>query len=522
MEQLQRLPPELWVSIFSYLSTEDRHVVRTCCRYLKRLVDHPSLWRADTVLLSDLRRYTYGFWDTLRHRKLTRVAVRHLRRKEWRRLVKFLPSLTAIVFVDGGRLYREKYLENLARFPALRDFGVRNATWDEPMLGRSLSEQLRDRLTHLSVCNIRLTCTVEFINTVSQLVNLRYLLFHQQGEGYGLDTVRPVPCAAFHNLLLHLKKLQHLSWGMRGEPPEPLPEDYLSPADPEQPGAFRYGGPALTSLELVDYPETLLPENALRSLTSLRSLSVRYRYIREGVECRLRTWLSGNSLAVYTTTIPSSVTRLTLRVAITLKDMDSIAPKVPALEHLDIEQNRSSGSLCRRIPMLFPQLRTLRIREPEKDLLSLHRLRHLVQLELLVERSFILRDYLNGHPWPSPGVQELINQLRELSENRITVDEDADEQDEDAGEEDEDAGEEDEDAGEEDEDADEEDEDAGEEDEDAGEEDEDADEEDEDAGEEDEDAGEEDEDAGEEDEDAGEEDEDANEEDEDAGEEDEV
>lgn len=140
--------------------------------------------------------------------------------------------------------------------------------------------------------------------------------------------------------------------------------------------------------------------HALRSLTSLRSLTVRYRYIREGVECRLTSWLSplqqletltiigesgglkappfvcllnispmcapvlpgGNSLAVYTTTIPSSVTRLTLRVAITLKDMDSVAPKVPALEHLDIEQNRSSGSLCRRIPMLFPQLRTLRIR----------------------------------------------------------------------------------------------------------------------------------------------------------------
>lgn len=70
----------------------------------------------------------------------------------------------------------------------------------------------------------------------------------------------------------------------------------------------------------------------------------------------------GNSLAAYTTTIPSSVKRLTLRVAITLKDMDSIAPKVPGLLHLDIEQNRSSGSLCRRIPMLFPQLRTLRIR----------------------------------------------------------------------------------------------------------------------------------------------------------------
>ncbi|KAM7403758.1 hypothetical protein PAMA_004271 [Pampus argenteus] len=437
MEELPHLPPELWVHVFHFLSTEERHAVRSCCRFLKELIDHPSLWKEHTVLLSNLRRYTYGFWDTLYRRRLTRVAVRHLRRKEWRRLVAFLPSLTAVVFVDGGRQYKEKYLDNLARFPELRDLGVRNATWDEPMLSLSLTEQLRDRLTHLNVCNVRLPCTVQFIRAVSHLVNLRHLLFHQQGEGYGLDTVRPVPREVFHHLLLHLKKLKHLSWGMRGEPREPLPDDYLSPLDPEQPGASGYGGPALTSLELVDYPETILPGNALRSLTSLRSLTVRYRYIREGMECCLGSWLSplsqletltiigGNSLAAYTTTIPSSVTRLTLRVAITLKDMDSIAPKVPALRHLDIEQNRSSGSLCRRIPMLFPQLRTLRIRffrrEPEKDLLSLHRLRHLVQLELLVERSYILRDYLNGHPWPSPGVQELIDQLREMSENRINV-----------------------------------------------------------------------------------------------------
>ncbi|XP_068608271.1 uncharacterized protein [Brachionichthys hirsutus] len=434
MEELTRLPPEIWVEVFNYLNTDERHTVRMSCRYFKKLVDHPSLWRDYTVVLSDLRRYTYGFWDTLCNRKLTRVAVRHLRRKEWRRLVKFLPCVTAIVFVDGGRLYKEKYLSNLSRLPDLRDLGVRNATWDESMLGRNLSELLRDRLTHLSVCNVRLTCTVDFINTASQLVNLRFLLFHQQGEGYGLDTVRPVPRGVFHNMLLNLKKLKHLSWGMRGEPAEPLPDDYLSPP---QPGSARYGGPALSSLELVDYPETILPEDALRSLSSLRSLTVRYRYIREGVTCRLSSWLSplqkletlsiigGNSLATYTTTIPSTVTRLTLRVAITLKDMDSIAPKVPALEHLDIEQNRSSGSLCRRVPMLFPQLKTLRIRffrrEPEKDLLSLHRLRHLVRLELLVERSFILRDYLNGHPWPSPCVRELIDQLQEMSENRITV-----------------------------------------------------------------------------------------------------
>lgn len=53
-----------------------------------------------------------------------------------------------------------------------------------------------------------------------------------------------------------------------------------------------YGGPALTSLELVNYPETMLSENALRGLTSLKSLTVRYRYLKIGVKCRLESWLS--------------------------------------------------------------------------------------------------------------------------------------------------------------------------------------------------------------------------------------
>ncbi|CAJ1074524.1 uncharacterized protein LOC117806012 isoform X1 [Xyrichtys novacula] len=437
MDQLEGLPPEVWVHVFSFLSTKEKHTVRLCCRSMKRLVDHPCLWKNHTVVLSDLRRYTYGFWDTLNHRKLTRVAVRHLRRKEWRRLVKFLPSLTAMVFMDGERTYREKYLDSLAHFPDLREFGVRNVTWDEAMLGRSVNAQLTERLTHLSVCNVRLTCTVNFINTVALLVNLKFLLFHQEGKAYWPHRVRPVPGSVFHHMLLNLKKLEHLSWGMRGEPPQPLPNDYFSPTDPEQPGVPQYGGPALTSLELFNYPESILPENALKSLTSLRSLMVRYSYIREGIKCRLKSWLSplqqletltiigDNTLSSYTTTLPSSITRLTLRVGITLKDMDLIAPSIPGLKHLDIEQNRSSGSLCRRIPMLFPQLRTLRIRflrrEPERDLLNILQLQHLERLELMVDRLFIHQEHFNKHKWPSPRVQELIDQLRRLSNYRISI-----------------------------------------------------------------------------------------------------
>ncbi|XP_072292284.1 uncharacterized protein [Eucyclogobius newberryi] len=434
---MEQLPPEVVVHILSFLPAGDKHSVRCCCRALQLLADHPALWRGAAVFLTDLRRYTYGFWDTLSRRRITRVVVRHLRRKEWRRLITFLPALTAIVFVDGGRLYREKYLVNLSRFTELTHLGVRNATWEERMLSWSLADQLRERLTHLSVCNVRLPWPVELVSAASRLTNLRSLMFHQHAEGLGGSTIRPVPCSAFHTLLQKLTRLQHLSWGMKGEPPEPLEEDYFSPPHPEHAGQeegdeWHYGGPALTSLELVDYPEAILPESALENLSSLRSLTVRYKSIHQGLECRLKHWLSpltqlqdltiagGHAISNYACSIPPTVTRLTLRLSLTLKDMEIIAPRVPSLTYLDIEQNRSSGSLCRRIPALFPHLRTLRIRflrrEPEKDLLNLQRLRHLERLDLLVDRWC-----LNGKPWPTPFVQALADQLQELTQHRLKV-----------------------------------------------------------------------------------------------------
>lgn len=72
--------------------------------------------------------------------------------------------------------------------------------------------------------------------------------------------------------------------------------------------------------------------------------------------------LGGNPLAFYTTTFPPRVTRLVLRVIISLKDLCFIVKKVKKLEHLDMHQNRFSGSLCKKLPSLFPQLKTLRIR----------------------------------------------------------------------------------------------------------------------------------------------------------------
>lgn len=61
------------------------------------------------------------------------------------------------------------------------------------------------------------------------------------------------------------------------------------------------------------------------------------------------------------------------------------------------------------------------LEEPKSDLLLLSNLKHLEQLELIVERSYILKSDRNDHPWPSPSLQGLIRELQELSENRINI-----------------------------------------------------------------------------------------------------
>lgn len=237
VQELPYLPPEVWVLVFGYLNTEEKHTARLCCRHFRDLIDHPSLWKDYTAGLSNFPRYTSGFWDTVQCRGVSRATVRHLGSKDWKILSKSLPSLNTIVCVRERRYYKMKYLDNLCEFPNLTSLGVRNATWVGPLLVQCQSQQLVERLTHLSVCDIQMSCddSVAFINCVSRLVNLEYLLFHQQ-ESERLERMRPVPSCIFHNLLLSLKKLKHLSWGMKGEPPVPLPNNYFYPLDPENPG----------------------------------------------------------------------------------------------------------------------------------------------------------------------------------------------------------------------------------------------------------------------------------------------
>ncbi|XP_030604918.1 uncharacterized protein LOC115793893 [Archocentrus centrarchus] len=434
MSELPYLPPEVWLLVFRYLNTKQKHTVRLCCKGFRVLIDHPFLWKDYTVVLTNLLRYPSNFWDTLQYRRVTRAVVQHLWPKDWQVLVKTLPSLTTIVCVKERRRCNTVYLEDLSDFPDLRKLGVRNATWGEPMLVQCKNKHLAAQLTHLSVCNVQLFNTAEFIDSVSHMVNLEYLLFHQQDameHGRG----RPVPCDVFHKLLLSLKKLKHLSWGMKGEPTLPLPDDYFFPEDPEKPGA--YGGPALTTLELSNYTEMILTENTLRGLTSLKSLSIHYRYLWDGTQCHLRSWVNhvpqldsltiigGNFLGSHTINFPPRMTRLTLRTSVCMCQLTCIASKLKLVEYLDIDQNRLAGTLCKQLPILFPQLKTLRIRfcreEPKRELLFLNGLRHLEQLELIMGCSNSGQNHCLRKPWPSSALQGLIRELQHLSKNRFRI-----------------------------------------------------------------------------------------------------
>lgn len=78
--------------------------------------------------------------------------------------------------------------------------------------------------------------------------------------------------------------------------------------------------------------------------------------------CPVISFLIGGNFASYTEDLSTQVTSLTLRTSICACQMSAIASHLKQVEHLDINHNRSEDSLCKKLPTLFPQLKTLRIR----------------------------------------------------------------------------------------------------------------------------------------------------------------
>lgn len=217
MTRMERtLPEEVWIQVFSFLSTEEKHNVRRSCRYFKELVDkYASLWKDMSVVLSKFSAYNRPFWTTLCHRNISCVVVRGGKRKNLKHLAISLPSLTTIAMEN----WTEENVEYLKAFTNLKRLAINNSPC--PMdISRALVP-LSKQVTHLSVCNVKLrTPMVDFISTVSKMTNLTSLLFHHDGS-------QRIPVKAFHAILNGLPKLRHLSWEMIAY--KTLPEDFFKP-----------------------------------------------------------------------------------------------------------------------------------------------------------------------------------------------------------------------------------------------------------------------------------------------------
>lgn len=401
-----QIPSEVWNHVFGYLTAGDKFNVRTSCKYFKKLIDHWSLWKDWTVVLSFRNgAYNAKFWATLRRRRVKSAVMRSTKAKDWKDLAMSLPTLTTIVIEQSIKAA----LSFLNYFPHLKRLAVRSAD----LLFDTSSMSRPQQLTHLSICcgNGSTTSKGKILNAVCQFTNLISLTWHDLSFGVLFWTMQ--------TLLSRLPKLKHLSLSMKHA---------FHDSGRDVTGNGRVSG--LSSLELVNYSYHSLPEDVMKLIPCLNSLAVFYNHSHQELHQgrslhvpHLKTWLrelpqlstlvvvKGPPVSTYVSSIPATVTSLTLCVAgLSSEDMAAIAVQVPNLLHLHIDAWPSHlGAGVAQMPQLFPKLRSLKLRHehvPEKDFLCLHKLQDLEYLEVLD----------NQQPGPDLAVK-----LRVLAKHRLHV-----------------------------------------------------------------------------------------------------
>ncbi|XP_067334871.1 uncharacterized protein im:7136021 [Channa argus] len=417
MTSAPHLPAELWLQVFSFLSWRDKLSVRCTCLHFRHLVDKSRpLWKGFCVILQQFSRYNRPFWNSLAQRHVGRVLIRSGKRKYLTQLSSWLPALDALRLDD----WREGDVNELKRFHRLQFLSLTSSS--TPLKNLDFLFPLRHHLTHLSLCNVQLTCPAShLLAAISQLTHLTSLLVHHNGS---------LRVPTLSRVLTHLTELKHLSWTMITY--KILSHDFFSPVHLSGKG----GALCLSDLQLLNY-DAMVTREVLQPLSCLRSLSVYHLYSVPGPTCHMQTWLTslpqlssltvygGHPLAAYADFLPSSLLSLTLCVDLEPEDLQVVSVRTPHLEHLHLEPWSSSSNLVRLLPQLFPCLRSLRIRHhhvSDGDFLQLHQLQQLNTLEVL--DSFHRPDPTDPN-WvvnkPSPRLLQLILDLQKLTNHRIHV-----------------------------------------------------------------------------------------------------
>ncbi|XP_069049302.1 uncharacterized protein [Lepisosteus oculatus] len=371
-----QLPQEVWVHVFSFLTDKEKGDIRATCRYFRRLIDLPSLWKSSPAVVKRISAGSSGFWTTLRRRRTGSVLVK-AGVTQWEQLATSLPWLTALA-IEQCR--NDSVLQTLQRFRKLKRLVMRgfHCTSTLPSLLAPLQQ-----LTHLTLCEPHCSQTVELIAGVSQLTNLRSLVFH---EG-----LKPIPKQSFQDMLGRLPHLKELSLKVETSP-FPLPADYfaLPRVAPEktEPHATSLG---LTRLELLNYRDSVLSQTSIEQLSSLQSLAIYFHpeAVASG-SCHLET------------------------VAVSAKDMKTLGSRTAGLRHLQMDMCTSDRQWSvLDFPQFFPQLRTLQLRHCNvavEELVGLAKLRHLEKVAVL-----------DAHLCDGGTLQRTFQKLKSLTDNRLQI-----------------------------------------------------------------------------------------------------
>ncbi|XP_076835154.1 uncharacterized protein LOC143481091 [Brachyhypopomus gauderio] len=380
------LPEEVWIHVFKFLSSGDKFSIRSSCRFFKRLIDHPTMWKNTTVSLEKITAYNSHFWRTLRIRRINSIVVLKADVKEWTLLASRLPGLVSLTI---DLCCDAKAFETFNSFKNLKRLFIRRCQC--PNLTSSVA--LVRQLSHLGLCEVRCASKSDIINAVCHLTNLTSLCYHESSK--------PVLKEDLYSIFRCLPNLKHLSLKM-GSNQVPLPDDCFRPSQVKNVSEdAKCGKVSLNSLELLNYMDPILSSGALRGFSSLRSLTVQYRCPAEDSSmCNLKTWLAtlpdisdlsislGYHLGAYANWVPVTVRSLSLRgVVADLKALRKMARRVPDLSdfHLDLCCHERP-SLIAELPQLFPKLQSLKMRHrnvPEKEILGLAQLSCLKRLEVL-------------------------------------------------------------------------------------------------------------------------------------------
>uniref|UniRef100_A0A3Q3N4A5 F-box domain-containing protein n=1 Tax=Mastacembelus armatus TaxID=205130 RepID=A0A3Q3N4A5_9TELE len=403
-----QLPSEVWSHVFGYLSATDKFSVRASCRYFRKLVDHGALWKDWAVILGfQTGPYNSGFWATLRRRKVSSVVVRSTRAKDWEQLAQALPAVGTVVMDQRS----PKSFDCLKGFPGLKRLAIRSSS--AVLLPDTFTLSQPQLLTHFSLCTVTfpIKAMESLLSAVSLFPNLTTLTCHHMGlNGETLLMIR--------SILMCLPKLKHLSLSAVHRRCICIPR-----SDPSSSAGAC--GQALLSLELIDCMDHSLPEDAMKLMPGLKSLTVFYKHSHQespSTGYHLKTWLSdlphlstlvivkGPPVKNYVTSIPATVTSLTLCTGLSSEEIAAVAVQVPDLLHLHIDPWPSHlGAHTAQIPQLFPKLKSLKLRHehvPEKDFLHLHQLQDLQHLEVVDNR---------------PQLLELTRKLQVLTNHRLQV-----------------------------------------------------------------------------------------------------